>query len=363
MLALQGLPWMAMVAPCVLVTDGLAPAALSKLSEGGCSVVEQHFTPDELLAGALADYDAVIIRSATTLEADAIALGCAGRLRVIGRAGVGVDNIAVQAASTADCWVLNTPGASTASVVELTLAHLLAAARGLQLADYGLKSGLWLKGKIRMGDAGGPRLGHELAGKRLGLLGFGRAAQGVARAASALGMSVSTTSRQPDAAIASAIGVEIEPTPAHLVAACTHVAVLCALTPETRGLVDKLMLSRMPHIGADGTPCGAHLVNMARGGIVIEEDAAVALNDGTLTTYATDVFEVEPPVPTNPLLRCEAFCGTPHIGGATHEAQARVGLQIVDVVLAVLNGRAPADGVVSAPAGFRGQAVTRESTS
>ena len=134
----------------VLVADGLAPTAMRVLSAGGVQTVEQHLPSKELAAGALADFDAVIIRSATTLSADAISAGAAGRLRIIGRAGVGVDNIDLPAAQAANVWVLNTPGASTISLVELTMAHLMAAARGLQLADYGLKSGLWLKGQLRL---------------------------------------------------------------------------------------------------------------------------------------------------------------------------------------------------------------------
>jgi len=265
---------------------------------------------------------------------------------VIGRAGVGVDNIELRAAEEGGVWVLNTPGASTASVVELTVAHLLAAARGLQAAEVGMKSGRWLKGQIRMGTKGGPKLGHELAGKKLGLLGFGRAARGVARVASTLGMAVHATSPALAAEEAAELGVQVEPTAEQLFSACSHVVVLCALNQQTTGLVDRRMIDRMPQVGADGTPCGSHLVNMARGGIVNEDDVAAALDDGQLSSYSTDVFAVEPPPPTTPLLRCEGFNGTPHIGGATFEAQARVGTQLVNAVLTVLDGGVPADGVV-----------------
>ena len=192
-------------APSILVSDGLSPKAMSLLRSGGATVVEQHFPLTDELAEALKDYDAVIIRSATTLTADAIRTGCSGRLRVIGRAGVGVDNIDIDAALEAGCWVLNSPNAPTTSVVELTLAHMLAAARGLQDADVGLKSGRWLKGQIRMGAKGGPRPGHELAGKRLGVLGFGRIGRGVATAATALGMQVHAYSRRGAASTASEV--------------------------------------------------------------------------------------------------------------------------------------------------------------
>ena len=152
----------------VLVCDGLANPALRALADAGLVVACRCPSAAELSAGCLAEYDAVVVRSATTLGGDAIRAGAAGRLRVIGRAGVGVDNIDLQAAREAELWVLNSAGASTASVVELTLAHLLAAARQLPAADRGLRGGQWLKGSL---------VGHELAGKRLGLVGFGRIAQ------------------------------------------------------------------------------------------------------------------------------------------------------------------------------------------
>lgn len=339
--------------PSVLVTDGLAPAAITLLTDGGVDVVQQHLSVDELADGGLAAHDAVIIRSATTLSADAIMAGSKGRLSIIGRAGVGVDNVDIEAARNAGCWVLNTPGASTTSVVELTIAHMLAAARGLQEADVGLKSGRWLKGQVRLGSRGGPRLGHELSGKRLGLMGFGRIAQGVARTAKALGMEVMAYSRSLDPALAASLGVDVAADDAQLFSSCTHLVILCSLTDETRGLVDRNRIELMPPRGADGTPCGSHLFNMARGGIVVEQDAANCLQAGSLSSYCADVFESEPPSLANPLLKCESFHGTPHVGGATLEAQSRVGTLIAESVLRALSGELPADddvdGVVVAP--------------
>jgi len=135
---------------------------------------------------------------------------------------------------------------------------------------------------------------------------------------------------------------------------CTHVAVLCSLTEETRGLVDRRRMALMPKKGLDGTLCGAHLFNLARGGIVVEADVVSALATGDLSTYAADVFEQEPPPTNSPLLRCAGFNGTPHVGAATLEAQARVGTQIATNVLAALsyNGGRSAelpDGIVCDP--------------
>ncbi|EOD37556.1 D-3-phosphoglycerate dehydrogenase [Emiliania huxleyi CCMP1516] len=366
----------------VLVTDGLAPAALDALAAGGADVTSRSLTEDELCAGALAAYDAVIVRSATTLRADALSAGAAGRLRVVGRAGVGVDNIDVAGAHASGVTVVNTPSASTASVVEMTLALLFAAARNLPAADRGLRSGEWLKPPARgeitrdyprlpeitrdypreaSGSARSPspqpfcsRLGSELAGKNLGLLGFGRIARGVAAAAAALGMRVfaysphaasETAAALPGATTpipcaASLLGVTLLPSAEELFCTCSHVSLHCALTPQTR----LLMLERMPAVGPDGAACGSHLINVARGGIADEAAVAAALHAGTLTSYASD--DQEPLPADHPLLGCPGFIGTPHIGGATREAQDRVGLQIAAAVLAVLDGRVPEDGVV-----------------
>eukprot|EP00965_Chrysotila_dentata_P214258 6188095-Pleurochrysis_carterae.AAC.1 len=187
--------------PRVLITDGLAQEAIAALQAGGAEVIERSLTSDELSSGALAEYDGVIIRSATRLDAKAISAGAAGNLRLIGRAGVGVDNINMHAASANGLWVLNTPSASTISVVELTLAHLLAASRQLPRSDRGLREGVWLKP-----PAADARVGSELSGKTLGLLGFGRIAQGVSRVARALGMRICATSPRADADIAAGIG-------------------------------------------------------------------------------------------------------------------------------------------------------------
>ena len=214
-----------------------------------------------------------------------------------------------------------------------------------------------------MGADGGPRQGHELHGKRLGLLGFGRSAKAVAAVAIALGMQVHAYSRadsarhEEHAAAAARMGVELAPSVAQLFKACSHVVVLCSLTTETRGLVGRACMEQMQQYGADGTPCGAHLFNLARGGIVDEEAAAACLEDGTLATYSTDVFATEPPPRDSPLLRSPNFFATPHVGAATYEAQARVGTQIAASVLSALEGVVPSDGVISAPqdiAGLRG---------
>ncbi len=327
--------------PHVLVADALSPDAIGLLTEGGARVTESHPSAAELEDGLLARFDAVAVRSATRLTETALRAGSEGRLRVVGRAGVGVDNIDVAAAkATGSLWVLNTPAASTQSVVELTIAHLLASVRALPAADLGLREGRWLKGELP---------GSELAGKRLGLLGFGRIARGVVPVARALGMEVHATSPRADADAAAALGVTLQPDAAALFAACTHVSLHCGLTAETRGLVNAELIGRMPSVGADGARCGAHLVNVARGGVVVEADAAAALKSGALATYAADVFDEEPLPRDSPLLATDGFVGTPHVGASTSEASARVGTQLAAAMLDALGGRRPPEGVVCAP--------------
>ena len=338
----------------ILLADPLSPAAVAVLAASGAHITQRHPTPAELDAGCLADFDAVAVRSATRLSKGALHRGAAGRLRVVARAGVGLDNIDLDAARTALLYVLNTPAASTQSVVELTLALLLASARRIPAADRALQlEGRWLKGELP---------GHELAGKALGLLGFGRIARGVARLASALGMQVHAFSPSLNLSTCEALGVRHHASAESLFAACTHISVHCGKTESTAGLVDAAMLRRMPHVGADGTQCGAHLVNVARGGVVLEADVAEALCGQVLSSYAADVYETEPLPAASPLLgdlgsdsassmhgSMPGFIGTPHIGAQTAEASARVGTQLAEAMLEALAGRRPAEGVVCAP--------------
>ena len=148
----------------------------------------------------------------------------------------------------------------------------------------------------------------------------------------------------------SALGVTLHPGLDSLFSSCTHVSLHCGLNPQTAGAVGARRMALMPSEAPDGTVCGSHLINLARGGIVDEAAAAAALRDGVLATYSADVFETEPLPADSPLLSCDGFVGSPHIGGATAEAQERVGSQLAEAVLAALDGKTPEDGVVCAPA-------------
>ena len=312
----------------VAVTDGMAKEAVKKLENAGCDVIQEFIEHDDLVNGALAEFDAVIVRSATKISEEMMQASLP-RLKVIARAGVGVDNIDVDAASRLGLPVVNAPRASTQSVVELTIGHLLGSLRFIPRADRSLRSGQWAKKELK---------GTELFGKRLGLIGFGRIAQGVAKVAQAFGMEVHSYDPYLPLSVAKKVGVTMHKNVDNLFKTCTHISVHCNLTDETHHLINHKRISMMPGVDPFNLKCGNHIVNCARGGIVDEDAALAALNSGQLTSLALDVFEHEPVDPSSPLLEHMNFHGTPHIGAATIEAQHRVGLDIAEAVLTVLHG-------------------------
>jgi len=314
----------------IVVTDGMSKDAVSLLEKNGHEVTLQSFSKEELLQGCLSDFDAIIVRSATKLPKEVIE-STGGNLRVIGRAGVGVDNIDLAAASDAGIAVVNAPLASTQSVVELTIAHLLASIRHISKSDRGLRLGKWEK-KIMTGT--------ELSGKSLGLIGFGRIAQGVGMVAQAMGMDVHTYDPYLPPKVARNQSTRLHKDVDDLFKSCTHISVHCNLTDETHHLVNYERMKLMPGKSRLGLKCGNHIVNCARGGIVDEDGLLQALDEGVISSAALDVFEHEPVDPEHELLNHADFHGTPHIGAATIEAQSRVGTDIAKNVMDSLNGRA-----------------------
>ena len=308
----------------IAVTDGMAPEAVTVLEKAGHEVVLGFIKNEDLLAGALNDFDAIIVRSATKLSADVIAANAG--LAVIGRAGVGVDNIDLEAAGSAGIMVVNAPNASTQSVVELTIGHLLSSIRHIPRANLGMRDGKWEKKEMK---------GTELSGKCLGLIGFGRIAQGVAAVASAMGMEIHTYDPYLPPKIAKSQGAYLHKKVDSLFKTCTHISIHCNLTDETHHLVNSKRMKMMP--GKRGAiKCGNHIVNCARGGIVDEDALLSALEDGTVTSAALDVFEFEPLPKDYSLTRHENFHGTPHIGAATKEAQDRIGSELANQIIALL---------------------------
>jgi len=252
-------------------------------------------------------------------------------LKFIGRAGVGVDNIDIDTATKNNIVVCNTPRASTKSVVEMTIAHLLASCRNITTADRKLRNGVWAKKQLA---------GTELSGKSLGLIGYGRIAQGVGNIAKAFGMDVHAYDPYVSKEIAKKNNCRLHNDVDSIFRMCTHVSIHCNLTEETHHLINSSRINLMPGIGDDGINCGNHLINCARGGIVDEEAALGALESGQLSSLALDVFEKEPAI-DNPLFAHENFHGTPHIGAATKEAQARIGIEMASLIIETLNGNKP----------------------
>ncbi|MEK9738882.1 MAG: NAD(P)-dependent oxidoreductase, partial [Euryarchaeota archaeon] len=185
----------------IAITDGMDPSAVNRLRDAGHDVVEQHYTEDELVNGAISDFDAIVVRSATKLTSEI--LSNENKLSFIGRAGVGVDNMC------------NTPQSSTNSVVELTVGHLLASCRHITRGDRGLREGLWEKKQLK---------GTELSGKRLGLIGFGRIAQGVASVALAMGMECHAVDPYIPATIAKKFDCTMHEDVDSLFRLCTHIS-------------------------------------------------------------------------------------------------------------------------------------------
>ena len=313
----------------IVVTDGMSKDAVSLLEKNGHDVTLQSFSKEELLQGCLSNFDAIIVRSATKLPKEVIE-STGGNLRVIGRAGVGVDNIDLAAASDAGIAVVNAPLASTQSVVELTIAHLLASIRHISKSDRGLRLGKWEK-KIMTGT--------ELSGKSLGLIGFGRIAQGVGMVAQAMGMDVHTYDPYLPPKVARNQSTRLHKDVDDLFKSCTHISVHCNLSEETHHLVNYERMKLMPGKSRLGLKCGNHIVNCARGGIVDEDGLLQALDEGVISSAALDVFEHEPVDPKHKLLNHADFHGTPHIGAATIEAQSRVGTDIAKNVMDSLNGK------------------------
>lgn len=301
----------------VLVAEPLGPAGIERLGREHEVVVRLNLARDEFLA-ALPDYDALIVRSQVKVDAEAFAVGT--RLKVVGRAGVGVDNIDVAAATAAGVAVVNAPTANTLAAAEHTLALILALTRRVAAADASVRRGEWRRADF---------LGTELAGKTLGIVGLGRVGLAVADRARAFGMALigSDPITRPD--VAAAHGVELMDLDEVIVAAdilTLHVPLAAA----TRGMFDAARLALLKP--------GAMIVNVARGGIVDEAALADALASGQVGGAAIDVFEHEP-VRDSPLLGAPNTVLTPHLGASTVEAQDRASLEVVEGVLDVLAGR------------------------
>ena len=298
----------------ILIAEPLSTAGIELLqSQAGWNTVVSN--PKEY-ARHLADTDALVVRSAVQVNADVLAK--APKLRVIGRAGVGVDNVDLDAATDAGVLVMNTPGGNAASVAEHAMAVMLSMARHITQASASTRAGKWEKKKF---------LGSELRGKTLGIVGLGSIGREVVKRARAFEMRLVARDPYVTSQIAQDLGVELVSLD-DLYAASDYITLHVSLTPETEHMLSREAFAKMKP--------GVRIVNCARGELV--EDAALreAIESGRVAGAALDVFATEPPPSGYPLFALDSVIATPHIGGSTEEAQEIVGVRIAEQIVEYL---------------------------
>lgn len=303
----------------ILIADPIAPSAISELRKE-FDVVEKHYSPTELET-KISEFDAVIVRSATKITNKIIKAGT--NLKVIGRAGVGVDNIDVETASQNGIFVVNSPRASTISVAEMTMTLLLSLSRRIVQASNKTKKGAWPKKEF---------MGTELFGKKLGFVGCGRIGSEVAVRAKAFGMQLSIYDPYLPKKVFVTIGAEEITNLEDLFKNSDFITIHALLTDETRGMIGNHEFDLMKST--------AYLVNCARGGIVDEDALHIALKEGKIAGAALDVFAVEP-AKENKLFELDNLYTTPHVAAMTSEAQERAGSITSEQVRLVLSGKTP----------------------
>ncbi len=299
----------------ILIADGVSPKGIAVLSENSNFEVEAvgaGLKEDELIA-KIANLDALVIRSATKVSAKALA--AATRLKVIGRAGVGVDNVNVEAATERGIVVMNTPGGNTISTAEQTFSLLLSLARKIPQAHASMVAGKWDKKSFE---------GTELCGKTLGIIGMGRIGGEVARRAIAFGMEVVAYDPYLVPSRARSLQVELVDRLDSLLGRADFITVHMHMTPETKGILNAATLAQCKK--------GVRIINCARGGLVDEAALLEALKSGQVGGAALDVFEKEPPADDLPFRALPNVVLTPHLGASTSEAQEGVGIEIAHAV-------------------------------
>ncbi len=294
----------------IVVAEKISRGGVGLLKAERWKVLEPAGTDE--LHRALKDADALIVRSA--VKVDAALLGHAAALRVVGRAGVGVDNVDLEAATRRGILVLNTPGGNAVSVAEHTLALMLSMARTIPQANQSIKQGRWEKKLF---------LGRELREKTLGIIGLGRIGVEVVKRARALEMRVLAYDPYVTPVVASEAGVELVKRE-RLLAESDYISLHLSLTPETAGMINAAALAKMKP--------GVRIVNCARGELVDERALAAAIVSGKVAGAALDVFAEEPPPTGHPLAMLPQVIATPHIAGSTEEAQEMVGYRIAEQV-------------------------------
>ncbi len=300
----------------ILITDGLDSNGIAILKKSAEVVEMTGITPDDLLK-EIAEYDALIVRGRTKVTA--AVFDAAKNLKVVGRAGVGVDNIDLAAAKAHGVTVVNSPMATTTAVAELTMALMLSAVREIARADSSLKAGKWLKKEFE---------GFELSGKTLGVIGFGRIGAAVAKRAAAFDMTIlGYDPMVPAEEITKRGGTPVSMD--ELLSQSDMITMHLPLTEETKSLINADAFAKMKQ--------GVYLICAARGGVIDETALLDALNSGKVAGAALDVFVTEPPGLTDLVAHPKLVC-TPHVGAQTVEAQHRAAHDIAEEIVAALNG-------------------------
>lgn len=319
--------------PKVLVSDPLAEAGIAKLRAIADITVDVKtgLKPEELKA-IIGEYDALAVRSETKVTSDI--LGAANKLQIIGRAGVGVDNIDVSAATQKGVVVVNSPDGNTLAAAELTVGLMLALARKIAQGDATMKAGKWDRKKF---------VGNELYGKTVGIVGLGKIGYAVAQRLR--GFEVELIAYNPFVSEEETRKLGVEPVSLDdLVTRSDYITVHTPLNNDTRGLIGSPQFAQMKD--------GVRIINVARGGIIDEAALADAVRSGKVGGYAVDVFTKEPPDADNPLLAADVAANnvlTPHLGASSEEAQIKVAVDVCEQIVDVLQGR-PARTAVNLPA-------------
>lgn len=312
--------------PTVLVSEKLGSTGINLLKEFANVDASYNMTPDELKA-KVSLVDALIVRSATKVTREVFEAS-RGRLKVVGRAGVGIDNVDLTAATEYGCLVVNAPTANTVAAAEHGIALLCAMARNVAQADASIKAGKWDRNTY---------VGTSLTGKTVAIIGFGKVGSEVGRRAKGLGLNVVAYDPYASAEKAAALGVRLVSFDEALQTA-DFFSLHMPLLPTTKNLFGAEAFAKIKK--------GARIINVARGGVIDEEALAVALDKGQVAQAALDVFSEEPPnFTTNKLLgRKDVIC-TPHLGASTTEAQEGVSIEVVEAVVDALQGKLSANAV------------------
>lgn len=312
----------------ILVSDPVSTQGVEILQKEFTVDVKTKLPPEELIR-IIPEYDALVVRSETKVTKAVIE--AAVKLKAIGRAGVGVDNIDVEAATKKGIIVMNAPEGNTIAATEHTVAMMLALARNLPQAHGTLKQGQWLRSKY---------MGVEVRGKTLGILGLGRIGSGVAKRAIALEMNILGYDPFISEERAAALGIKLASLD-EIFSTADFITFHLPLNAETRNLVNKDVFAKMKK--------GVRLINCARGGVINEADLVEALQNGIVTGAALDVFEKEPCDPEHPILKLDNVVVTPHLGASTAEAQVGVAVDVAHGIIAALKGEPVSTAVNMAP--------------